>query len=389
LTLSQSLFPRFSEKEYARRYKLVKSMMKRKGVDALLVFSNRPIDGNVNYLTNFVSSLPNYLIFPIEGEPCLVLHFYNHIPCTKVMSIISRVEWNRHDAGGYLVKKLREMRMERSSVGVAGMRGIPYADFVKLKEGLPHARFVDVSDDYNWIRWVRSGEEIEWYRRGAYFADLLAEALEEKIMPGLTGHDLSAITYQAVIRDGARVYAEQFIASTNMKHPEVFVPWQLSVPRVLRRGDVVITELTASYFGPYYGQIHRPYAVAAEPTAQYRKLFQVALECYESVAKVLRPGATTEDVLKAASVIEEKGFTVYDSLLHQEGGANPELGTRTSVHNKQPFMFKENMVYIIQPQPVSKDGKAGLQLGSTTLITSGGAQNLCHYPFKFPVCGMT
>ena len=270
-----------------------------------------------------------------------------------------------------------------------GCEGFPSQISTTVKEGLPRARFLDVSSDYNWIRWIRSEEEIEWFRKGAYFADLLAEALEHNIRPGLTGHDLSAITYQAVIKEGARVYSEQFISSTNMKHPEIFVPWQASAPRILSKGDVVITELTASYFGAYYGQIHRPYAVAEQPTSIYRKLFDVALECYESVAKVLRPGATTDDVLQATSVIEQHGFSVYDSLLHQEGGANPELGTRTSVHNKQPFTFRENMVYVIQPQPVSRDGKAGIQLGSTTLITTGGAKNLCNYPFKFPVCGIT
>jgi hypothetical protein len=68
-------------------------------------------------------------------------------------------------------------------------------------------------------------------------------------------------------------------------------------------------------------------------------------------------------VLRATSIVEERGFTVYDSLLHQEGGANPELGSRSSAHNAQPFTFKENMVYIIQPHPVTKDMKAGLQVG--------------------------
>ncbi len=303
------------------------------------------------------------------------------------MSIISDVGWNRHNPSVYLIGKLKEKRLDKATIGMCGLRSMPYPDFEGLKEGLPGAKFLDVSQDYNWIRWIRSDEELDWYAKGAHFADLTAEALERSIRPGLTGHDLSAICYDAVVKDGGRVYTEQFIASTNMDNPTVFVPWMVSVPRVLSEGDVVITELTASYFAGYMGQIHRPFAVGKPPTALYRKLFDVAMDCYERVAKALRPGSTTEDVLKATSVVEENGFTVYDSLLHQESGANPELGTRTSVHNKQPFTFRENMVYIIQPQPITKDGKAGLQLGSTTVIKPGGARNLCKYPFKFPVCG--
>src|SRR5579872_2675889 len=316
-------------------------MMEEKNLEAILVFSNRANDGAVNYLSNYVSSLPTYLIFPREGKPAMSLHFFNHIPCAKTMSIISDIEWNRHDARRYLSNKLREMEFESSRIGVAGLPGIPYPVFNGLKEDLPNALFIDISRDYNWIRWIRSQEEIEWYRKGAFFADLTAEALENRIRPGLTGHDLNAICYDAVIKDGGKVWSEQFISSTSMADPEIFVPWQLSVPRVLKKGDVVITELTASYFGGYTGQIHRAYAVGTEPTSLYRKLFDTAFECYEKVAKVLKPGATTKDVLDATSVIEENGFMVYDSLLHGEGGANPELGSRSSVHNQDDFIFKE------------------------------------------------
>ncbi len=383
----EGLYPRFSEKEYSRRYKLVRGLMKKKGLDALLIFGNRPNDGAMNYLTNFMSGLPTYFILPLEGEPSLALHFHNHIPCAKEMSIVSDVEWNRHDPASYLVSKMKKKRLGKANIGVVGLRGVPYPDFEGLRKGLPGAKFIDSSEDYNWIRWVRSEEEIGWYRKGAYFADLTAEALERRIKPGLTGHDLSSICYDAVLKEGGKVYTEQFIASTSMDNPSIFVPWMVSVPRALSRGDVVITELTASYFAGYAGQIHRPYAVGTAPTRLYKKLFDVAMDCYDRVAKALRPGSTTEDVLDATSVIEENGFTVYDSLLHQEGGANPELGSRTSVHNRQPFTFRENMVYVIQPQPVTRDLRAGLQLGSTTVIRPGGAENLCNYPFKFPVCG--
>src|SRR5579872_4967286 len=76
-------YPRFSEKEYERRYGLVRKMMEEKNLEAILVFSNRANDGAVNYLSNYVSSLPTYLIFPREGKPAMSLHFFNHIPCAK------------------------------------------------------------------------------------------------------------------------------------------------------------------------------------------------------------------------------------------------------------------------------------------------------------------
>ena len=247
---------------------------------------------------------------------------------------------------------------------------------------------MDVSGEYAWIRWTRSEEEIAWFKKAARLSDLAAEALERKIRPGLNGHDLSVICYDAVVSEGGKFWNEPLTASTSMADPVIFVPWQQSIPRVIKKRDVVITEIAPSYAGGYSAQIHRPFAVATKPTELYQRLFDVALECFKRVSGALRPGATTDDIIAATSVIEESGFTVYDSLLHQEGGANPELGSRTSAHNKQPFTFKENMVYIIQPQPVTTDLKAGLQLGATVLVKPGGAVNLNKYPFQFPVCGL-
>lgn len=146
-----------------------------------------------------------------------------------------------------------------------------------------------------------------------------------------------------------------------------------------------ITEITVKYWS-YGAQIHRPFAIGTKPTRLYQKLFDVALECYERVSRALKPAASTKDILNVASIIEE-GFSVYDSLVHGEAGASPELGTLGSAHPKEPFTFKENMVIVIQPNPITRDLKAGLHLGAATVVTPSGAGCLHNYPFKFPVCG--
>ena len=47
----------------------------------------------------------------------------------------------------------------------------------------------------------------------------------------------------------------------------------------------------------------------------------------------------------------------------------------------------ENMVHIIQPNPITRDFKAGLQLGAAVIVKPDGGEPLHNYPFKFPVCG--
>ncbi|MEK6710313.1 MAG: hypothetical protein AABZ64_07020 [Nitrospinota bacterium] len=68
-------------------------------------------------------------------------------------------------------------------------------------------------------------------------------------------------------------------------------------------------------------------------------------------------------------------------------GRNPEIGTRTSNHTFEDYTLQENEVVVVQPNPVTPDGKAGLQLGAAMVVRPGGGGSLHAYPFHFPVCG--
>lgn len=274
---------------------------------------------------------------------------------------------------------------DKATIGVIGLATIPFSDFEGIKRKLKSASFVDLAKEYASIRWIRSEEEIEWFKKSAELTDSTCRTLEKRIKSGLSEHDLFALVGKTYLGQGGQARGP-FITSTNMKDPDIFVPWQYPRTRKLKRGDVVITEITVSYYG-YGAQIHRPFAVEKKPNRLYGRLYDVALDCFWNVAKALRPGATSLDLIKAMSVIEERGFSTYDSLVHGEAGKGPELGSFSSVYPQVPFTFKENMVVVIQPQPVSKDMKAGLQLGAATVVKPGGAENLHMYPFKFPVCG--
>ncbi|MCZ6615980.1 MAG: M24 family peptidase [Thaumarchaeota archaeon] len=383
---NEELFPKFSDSENSRRSNQVKSMMRSEEVDALLIHGNALSPGGVNYLSNYVPRTPVWLFYPLEGEPILMLHFHNHIPNARAMSIVDDIRWYGPNPSKIVAEIIKERGLSRSGVGIVGLsNSIPYGQFIGLKQLLPETNLKDVAKHYTQIRVIRSQEELGWIKKSAHLTDLTVEALEDRIKPGLSGYDLSNIVHSAFLPHGG-LMGIHFISSTSMTNPDRQVPWQFMTPRVLERGDAVTTEVTI-YYWAYGTQIHRPFAVGREPTPLYKKLFDVALEAYERVAKVIRPGATSKDVLNASSIIEERGFTVYDSLVHGEGGKSPELGTRTSAHTVEPYEFKENMVVVIQPNPVTLDGKAGLQLGAANLVTNNGAISLHEYPFKFPVCG--
>jgi Xaa-Pro dipeptidase len=380
-----NLFPCFSNEEYARRYRTVRQAMEEQDVDAILVFGARG-SPEVHYLSNYLAQSPCWLLVPRDGAATCFIHFFNHQPCAKAQSILSDVRWYGPSPIPTLVQEIQPRVLANGRIGLVTMRGIPYGHVMELKRLLPEADLVEFGPSFNRIRRVRSEEELTYLRRSGFLTDLACVALEEHLHPGMNEQEILGVIYNAYLKHGGDP-GLHFIASTRMDEPDRFVPWQRGTERVLEAGSVVITELTVSYWG-YSTQIHRPFAVGREPSLLYRKLFDVALECYENVRKICRPGITSEELIAATSVIEQNGFTTYDSVFHGEAGKAPELGTRSAAHPVEPWTLIENMVHVIQPNPITRDCKAGLQLGAAVVVKANGGEALHNYPFKFPVCGL-
>ncbi len=381
---AKDLYPRFSDAEYARRYAAVRAAMQQENLDAILISGARG-SSEVHYLSNYLAQSPCWLMFPREGEAAVFIHFFNHQPCAKAQSVVRDVRWYGPTPMPTLAEEIRRRDLTKSKIGLVSMRGMSYGHVTELQRLFPAAEFVEFGPAFGRIRRVRSEEELNYLRRSGTLTDLACEALEQKLRPGMTEQDILSIVYGAYIKNGGDP-GIHFIATTRMDAPDRFVPWQKTTGRVIEKGSVVITELTVSYWG-YSTQIHRPFAIGQEPSPLYRKLFDAALHCYENMRRICTPGTTSEELIAASSVIEENGFTTYDSVFHGEAGKSPELGTRSAAHPVEPWTLIENMVHVIQPNPITKDFKAGLQLGAAVIVKPNGGEPLHNYPFKFPVCG--
>jgi Xaa-Pro dipeptidase len=115
----------------------------------------------------------------------------------------------------------------------------------------------------------------------------------------------------------------------------------------------------------------------------------VAVDAYLRIANVIYDGATINEVLDAGEYIYAAGFTIYDDLLHGFGGGYlpPILRTRrTSARPPQPFIFRENMTIVIQPNVITEDERMGVQVGELVRVTKRGVESLHRYPMRFIQC---
>jgi Xaa-Pro aminopeptidase len=153
----------------------------------------------------------------------------------------------------------------------------------------------------------------------------------------------------------------------------------------LVKGDVVVAEITAHFFD-YGGQVLRSFALGEDPPPRYRALHAAADAAFDDIARVLKAGATPAQVIAAARVIEDAGFTIIDDLLHGYGGGYlpPILGSTSRPAGPIPEEpFEAGQTVVIQPNVVTRDHKAGVQTGELVVITKDGIESLHAFPRGF------
>jgi Xaa-Pro dipeptidase len=228
---------------------------------------------------------------------------------------------------------------------------------------------------------VKSEEEVAFLRRGAALSDAGLLNMVEHTRPGVTERELVDAIERGYVPYGGGTHIH-YLLSTSMSDPDRCVPAQLPSTRELAAGDVIVTEISASYRG-YSGQVLRTIAVDAEPTPLYRELHAVAEAAFEGITGVLRDGTSAEEVIEAASVIENAGYTIYDDLVHGYGGGYlpPILGTRSLPHHQGADVgFRAGMTVVVQPNVITKDGRAGVQTGELLHVTPAGVASLHRCP---------
>jgi Xaa-Pro dipeptidase len=385
--IPNSLYPRFSVTEFSRRYAVVRQAMQEAELSALILYGTISHHHELQYLSNFSVTWEAFLVFPAEGEPTLLLELYNHVPNARQVAVINDVRWGGPDTAEATAENLRERGLATKKNGIVGL--IPLQRYETLRRLLPQVTFVDFTPQMLDLRLVKSDEEIEVLQKGAELSDRAIEALEREIRQGMTEHELAAIVENSYVGLGGKTNIH-YMATTPMHNPAVCVPAQQHSTRVLESGDVLITEISAQFMQGYPGQILRPFAIGTPPTAEYLRLYDVAVEAFNRITSVIQPGATTEEVLNAADYIHDAGFSIYDDLVHSYGGGYnpPILRTRqTSARLPEPFIFRENMTVVVQPNVITKDERRGVQVGELLVIKQNGVESLHRYPMQFVQCG--
>jgi Xaa-Pro dipeptidase len=366
-------YPRFSDAEMGRRRAALEAVMAEHDVAHLLVYGANRFGSAVGWLTRWPVTREALVVVTPGERDVLLVDFYNHVPNARRIATEADVRPAAPSGIPTAVEELRARGAGGRRVGLIGPLG--HAAYARLA-GLA-GEVVALDAAYARLRLVKSPEEIEWLRVGCELTDGAVLALRDHARRGMDERELSDLVERAYVARGGTTHIHYF-AATSMAAPEMAAPAQWPSTRRLQAGDALTCEISASWWD-HPGQLLRTFAVAAEPAPLFRELHAAADAAFDAIAGVLRAGAAAADVVAAAGVIEDAGFTTRDDLLHGFVGGYlpPVLGSPSRQLAAVPdFTFAEGMTVVVQPNVVTRDESAGVQTGELVLIGPEGPDRL-------------
>ena len=380
--LCDSEYPRFSDAEMRRRRGLIEHLLRDVGCDHLVFCGANRFGGAVQWLSQWPVTAEAVGIFTPGERDALFVQYVNHAELAGIIANTADVAWGGPSSIESGIEVLKKRRAQSNRVAFIGPLSIRQHARLAPEFGKPH----DLNSAYAGLRTIKSDEELDWFRIGGYFSDLGMAALHNAIRPGVSEVELGAlIEYAYTPLGGGHVI--HFVGTTPMDGPSVPVPKQFPSRRQLAVGDAISSEISAAFW-EHSGQVLRSFTLGKPPSALYRDLHDAADAAFDAICSVLRPGTLPGEVVEASGVIEQAGFTIIDDLVHGFGGGYlpPILGCKSRPAGPVPTEpFQAGQMIVVQPNVVTRDGKAGVQMGELVVLTSDGVERMQNFPRGFEI----
>jgi Xaa-Pro aminopeptidase len=360
-----------------RRRDAVAALAARESLDVVLACGENRAGSGVGWLTGWPVTAEAVAVFDPTRRGVLFVQYHNHVPLATRLAQDFDVRW-----GGPATVDSVDAEISKRSAKRVGVIGPLAAG--KQRRLAQRFELVDLNAAYTRLRMLKSAEELDWARLGAWLSDLAVESLLKEVKAGVDERELWRICEDAYVGVGGTTWIHYF-GATSMAAPDCCVPAQYPSTRRLARGDVLFCEISAQFWD-YPGQVLRSFTVGAEPNALYRDLYATADAAFAAMLGVVRAGAPVAALVRAAGVIEQAGFTTCDDLVHGFVGGYlpPVLGSASRPAGAVPDMTLEaGMTIVLQPNVVTRDARAGVQIGELVLVTEAGHERLHRVPMEF------
>ncbi|SDR21012.1 Xaa-Pro aminopeptidase [Rhizobiales bacterium GAS191] len=255
----------------------------------------------------------------------------------------------------------------------------PWGAALLARQGI---ELIDAQVPIEKARTVKSAEEIKCLRLAMDVCDIAIDRIRTNIAPGITENQLWAILHDTNIAHDGEWIECRLLASGERTNP-----WfQECGNRVIEPGDIV--GFDTDMVGPfgYLADVSRSIVCPGrKPTAEQRKLYELAQEQVLFNTDLIRPGLTFREFGEACWPVPEAFVpNRYMMMVHGVG----LVDEYPSLAYAQDFaewgydgVFEENMVVSIESYIGEVGHREGVKLEQQVLITRNGAVPMSKAPF--------
>jgi len=375
----------FSEAEMEARLSVLRELMGRQGLDAVLFTSIH----NVNYYSDFLYcsfGRPYGLVVTGERSTSISANIDAGQPGRRTFGEnLVYTDWRRDN---YL-RAVQQLVPDGGRLGVENDH-LSLQSSLKLEAALADTELVDVSVECMRLRMVKSDEEVALIREGARIADLGGAACVEVIGEGVPEHQVALHSTQAMVNEIARSFPHaelmdtwtwfQSGVNTDGAHNPV-------TSRRLERGDILSLNCFPMIAG-YYTALERT-LFCEEASEAHRRIWEVNCLVHDEGKRLLRPGAVCGEVATALNEI----YAEYDLLRYRTFGYGHSFGVLCHYYGREAGLelredidtvLEPNMVVSMEPMLMIPEGlpaAGGYREHDILVITADGNENLTGFPY--------
>lgn len=229
-------------------------------------------------------------------------------------------------------------------------------------------------------RSVKTADEVGLLTQAASMVDAAYEELYQFLRPGVRENEAVGLVSK-VLYDLGSEYVEGVNAISGERcspHPHVYSD------RLIRPGDPAFFDILHSYQG-YRTCYYRTFAVGSASAAQ-RDAYTIAREYMDRAIALVRPGATTADIVKVWPTAQEFGFPDEEAAFALQYGHGVGLSIWEKpifsrlVSLDHPEELKEGMVFALETYWPSADGIGAARIEEELVVTADGCEVITKFP---------
>jgi Xaa-Pro aminopeptidase len=344
--------------EKDRRWALLRGKLKSAGLSALIVYGGTQLGVPLHYLSLVWGSKMNMLVFPVEGEPVLLVPSNTGITGE---SLVRQGCWineeDIHSSANLSVDAaefLKKWRLDKSKVGIDSLRFWPVFEYRTFSEQCPGVELVEAHRLFGEIRGPKSSEELAIMEKAIHISDMAHYAFLSALKPGITEMEAAAA-------------ANEILDAHDIVDRIVLIHSRPEAPYPNRPGNTVIQKPNPITFSPeftrnrgYGAQMIRGYWWH-EPEGVYKRMFEMWADMRQMVLRGFRPGIEITDAGQMIEdLVDEWGFEC-DKLGHAVGlsyGDAPYITAGSHERDYMPWTILAGEVYAVHPMVRAKGGTA-------------------------------